>query len=241
MDEVSLFIPCMVDAFLPRIGEATYRLLKKLGKKPTYHENQTCCGQPAINSGYRTKGVQAAKHFIEVFENDPTIVCPSGSCVKTVRDQYPVLLKEDPCWAKRAGNVAAKTYELSEYIVDVLGIHDVGAGYHGKVAYHESCQTKRGLGICEQPKKLIQAVEGIELVELNKADSCCGFGGEFSFRFPDISAAIVKEKCDNFIASGADLLIMSEPGCLMNVDGYLARHHPGKKAKHLVDFLVNGF
>ncbi|MCP4751139.1 MAG: (Fe-S)-binding protein [Proteobacteria bacterium] len=239
MSEVSMFVPCSADLLLPEIGEAMFHLLRRLGKKPVYHEEQTCCGQPAVSAGYRGPAREAAKHFIEVFENDSVIVCPSGSCIHTVKHDYPRLLQDEAGWLKRAEKVASNIYELSEYLVDVLAAEDVGAVFEGKVAFHESCKNLRSLGISAQPKKVIQAVKGTELVPLNGAEVCCGFGGEFSFGFPEISEAMVKDKTDNFIASGADLLVLSEPGCLLNVAGYLKRHHPDRKAVHLVNFLVD--
>ncbi len=230
MNEVSMFIPCSADILLPEIGEAMFHLLRRLGKTPVYHEEQTCCGQPAFSAGYKKHAREAAKHFIAIFEKDDVIVCPSGSCIHTVKHEYPRVLENDPEWKGRAEKTASKIYELSQYIVDVLEVEDLGTVFEGKVAYHESCQNLRNLGIVEQPKKLIAAVKGMELVPLNGAETCCGFGGEFSFNYPSISEAIVTEKSDSFINSEADVLILSEPGCLLNVSGFLKRHYPEKKA-----------
>jgi L-lactate dehydrogenase complex protein LldE len=235
-----MFIPCTVDLFLPEVGEATYHLLKRLGVSPVYHEEQTCCGQPAINAGFVKQARDVAKHFIEVFGDDEAIVSPSGSCVCTVKYHYPELLCDEPSWLRRAEDLAARTYELSQYIVDVLGADDCGAAFSGKVAYHESCHILRGLGVSEQPKKLISKVKGAELVAMSFADSCCGFGGEFALNYPDISEAMVQQKCENYLASGADLLLLCEPGCLLNIGGYLSRNHPDKKVMHLAQFLANG-
>ncbi len=237
MKTISMFIPCLADLFLPRIGEATVTLLRRLGLDPIYHDAQTCCGQPAISSGHMDSAVKAAKHFIQIFEHDEIIICPSGSCVHTVKHQYPDLLKKEPEWAHRARRVGAKTYELSQFLVDILGTKDVGASFSGSAVYHESCKNLRRLGISDQPRKLIDAVKNTELLPLKEADVCCGFGGEFSIRFPDISEAIVAQKVQHFINSEADILVLSEPGCLLNVDGYLQRHHPEKKAMHLAELL----
>jgi L-lactate dehydrogenase complex protein LldE len=236
--DVSLFIPCTVDLFLPHIGEATVSLLRRGGVNPVYHPEQTCCGQPAINAGYQKEARQAAKHFIEVFGKDETVVSPSGSCVCMVKYHYPELLAEEPEWRRRAEDLAPRVYELSQYLVDVLKVEDLGASFAGKVAYHESCHILLGLGVSEQPKRLIQAVKGTQWVPLNAADSCCGFGGEFANHYPDISEAMVKDKADNYLASGADLLLLCEPGCLLNIGGYLSRNHPGKKVMHLANFLA---
>lgn len=237
MDNVSMFIPCSVDLLLPETGKSLYYLLKHLKKKPVYHGEQTCCGQPALSSGYLKKAVEAAKHFITVFEKDDVIVSLSGSCAHTVKYQYPKILKDHPDWLKRAQSVSGKIFDITQYIVDVLQIEEIGAKFSGKVAYHESCRILRGLGVSDQPVKLINGVENCELLPLNAADSCCGFGGEFSFNYPSISEAIVKEKSDNFINSGADLLLLADPGCLLNINGYLQKHHPGKRAMHIADFL----
>jgi len=238
MDTVSIFIPCTVDLFLPNIGEATVSLLRRAGVKPIYHIEQTCCGQPAINAGYREQAKKAAKHFIQVFGDDEKIVSPSGSCVCMVRYHYPELLVEEQEWRKRAEELSLRIYELSQYLVDVVKVEDVGASFEGKVAYHESCHILRGLGVSEQPKKLIRAVKGAQLVPLNAADTCCGFGGEFANHYPDISESMVRDKVENYLSSGADLLLLCEPGCLLNIGGFLSRNHPGKKAMHLASFLA---
>lgn len=240
MKQVSLFIPCLVDFLLPEIAEATLLLLRKLNLDPIYHQKQTCCGQPAVNAGYIKQARQAAMHFIDIFENDDMIVCPSGSCVVTVKYRYPELFQDNKEWLKKARQVGTKIFELSQFLVDVLKIEDVGASFRGQVAYHQSCQNYRSLGINDQPIKILQAVKEAELVPLNQADACCGFGGEFSVNFPAISEAMVKEKTDNFINSGADVLVLSEPGCLLNVNGYLNRHYPEKKAMHISSFLMSG-
>jgi len=236
--DVSLFIPCAVDLFLPHIGEATVTLLRRAGVNPIYHREQTCCGQPALNSGYRKEAKKAAKHFIKLFENDEVIVSPSGSCVCMVKHNYPELLGDEPEWFRRAAELSSRIYELSQYLVDVLHITDTGAVFHGKVAYHESCHILRGLGVSSQPKKLISAVKGATVVSMNQDDFCCGFGGVFANSYPEISGAMVQDKVQNYLESGADLLILCEPGCLLNIGGYLSRHHPGIEVMHLASFLV---
>jgi len=238
MKKVSLFIPCIVDLFLPEIGEATLQVLRRLGVDPLYHEAQTCCGQPAMNAGYRDQAKKAAKHFIDVFDDDDVIVSPSGSCVCMVKYHYPELLCDEPAWLRRAEELAGRIYELTQYIVDILGIEDVGASFNGKVTYHESCHVLRGLGVSEQPKQLIANVAGAEPVPLFAADFCCGFGGEFANNYHYISEEMVKEKTQHFINSGADLLVLCEPGCLLNIGGYLSRHHPDKKVMHVANLLA---
>ena len=238
MKKVSLFIPCTVDLFLPHIGEATVTLLRRLGVDPIYHEEQTCCGQPAMNSGYQREARKAARHFIRVFGEDEIIVSPSGSCVCMAKIHYPELFEKEPEWRRRAEELAPRLFELTQYLVDVLKVDDVGASFSGKVAYHESCHILRGLGVSVQPKKLLSAVKGTRLVPLTAAESCCGFGGEFANDFPDISESMVRDKVENYLASGADLLLLCEPGCLLNIGGFLSRNHPGKKAMHVASFLA---
>jgi len=238
MEAVSLFIPCTVDLFLPHIGEATVSLLRRVGVKPIYHKEQTCCGQPAINAGYREQAKKAAKHFIRVFGDDEKVVSPSGSCVYTVKYHYPGLLAEEPEWRRRAEELSPRVYELSQYLVDIRKVENVDTSFEGKVAYHESCHVLRGLGVSEQPKKLIRAVKGAQLVLLNAADSCCGFGGEFANHYPDISESMARDKVEDYLASGADLLLLCEPGCLLNIGGFLSRNFPGEKVMHLASFLA---
>jgi L-lactate dehydrogenase complex protein LldE len=238
MKEVSLFIPCTVDLFLPDIGKATVSLLRRAGVTPIYHGGQTCCGQPAMNSGYRDEAKTAAKHFIDLFGDDEAVVSPSGSCVCMVKHHYPELLSEEPEWFRRAAELAPRVYELSQYLVDVLRVDDTGAAFQGRVAYHQSCHILRGLGVSTQPEKLISAVKGAELIPMKDDDFCCGFGGEFANDYPDISEAMVQDKVQNYLESGADLLVLCEPGCLLNIGGYLSRHHPQRKVMHLANFLA---
>jgi len=166
------------------------------------------------------------------------VVCPSGSCIHTVKHRYPDLLQDEPEWLDRAEKLASRVFELTQYIVDGLGVEDVGGSFEGKVAYHESCQLLRGLGVSEQPKKLIGGVKGAELEPLNRAEACCGFGGEFASNYSEISEAMVSDKVENYIASGADVLLACEPGCLLNIGGYLSRNYPEKKVMHIACFLA---
>jgi L-lactate dehydrogenase complex protein LldE len=240
MNRISLFIPCLMDVLFPATAENALHLLRKVGCDPVYPEGQTCCGLMPFNGGHRKAAKRLARHFIEVFDHDEAVVCPSGSCVNMVRNRYPDLFCDEPDWLRRAEAVSGRTFELSEYLVDVLGVEGVGAVYEGKVAYHESCSLLYGLGVTEQPKRLIRAVKGTELVPMDLADVCCGFGGEFSHHYSEISEAMVADKVEAYIASGADLLVSGEPGCLLNLRGYLSRHHPHRRAVHLSDFLMSG-
>ncbi|HZJ84536.1 MAG TPA: (Fe-S)-binding protein [Syntrophomonadaceae bacterium] len=237
--QVSLFIPCTVDGLLVDIGKDMVNLMAKLGFNLNYHSEQTCCGQPAITAGYTEEAKKSAKRFIEIFENDEYVVSPSGSCVNTVKYEYAKILADEPDWSQRADNLAEKMFEFSQFMVDVAGKIDVAAQYAGKVAYHNSCHLLRGLGVKEQPIQMLNAVKDIELVPLDGAEVCCGFGGQFALKYPFISEAIVKNKVKKFIDSSAEILILADPGCLLNINGYLHRNHPDLKAMHLVSFLAN--
>jgi len=235
---VTLFIQCLVDGIYPEVGEAMVNIFRKLGIPMTCPTQQTCCGQPAFNSGYRREARIAAKRFIEIFETADTIVCPSGSCVTMVRHHYAELFKDDASWEQRARQVANKTYELTEYLVDILGVDDLGAHYNGKVTYHDSCHLLRSLRVQEQPRRLLRNVAGAEFVELYDSDKCCGFGGSFAVKYADISAAMVEDKVNNIIASGADTVVGCDMGCLMNIQGMLSRRGSDIKIMHIAQILA---
>jgi len=233
MNAVSLFVPCAVDLFLPSIAESTVTLLRRAGVDPVYHRGQTCCGQPAYNNGYLKEARKAARHFIELFGDDDVVVSPSGSCACTIKFHYPELFRDDPEWLKRAEDLAPRVY-----LVDVLKVEDFGATFEGRVTFHESCHNLRRLGISAQPRKLVAGVKGAEVVPMNQEDFCCGFGGTFANSYADISESMVQDKVENYLASGADVLLLSEPGCLLNIGGYVSRLHPHRKVMHLANFLT---
>jgi L-lactate dehydrogenase complex protein LldE len=235
---VTLFIQCLVDGIYPEVGEAMVNIFRRLGISVTCPTQQTCCGQPAFNSGYHREARIAAKRFIEIFETADTIVCPSGSCVTMVRHHYAELFKDDAPWQQRARYVADKTYELTEYLVDILGVDDLGAKYDGKVTYHDSCHLLRSLRVREQPRRLLRKVSGAEFVELYDSDRCCGFGGSFSVKYADISAALADDKVNNIIASGADTVVGCDMGCLMNIQGMLSRKGSDIKTLHIAQILA---
>jgi len=235
---VTLFVQCLVDGFYPEVGEAMVALFNRLGISMSCPVNQTCCGQPAFNAGYRKAARAAAKRFIEIFEEAEVIVCPSGSCVSMVKHHYPELFANDIKWFDRAVLVGRKTFELSQYLVDVFDIDDVGASYDGKVTYHDSCHLLRGLGVAEQPRRLIRNIKGANLIEMKDADKCCGFGGTFAVKYPQISVAMVDDKISNIIASGADTVTGCDISCLMNIQGRLSRIGSPVKTMHLVKLLA---
>lgn len=234
----TLFIQCLVDVMYPEVGLAMLKIFDKLGIPVDCPTEQTCCGQPAFNAGYRQQAKVAARRFIEIFENKEVIVCPSGSCVAMVRHHYPQLFDGEPPWQRRAEAVAAKTYELTQYLVDVLGIDELGARYSGKLTYHDSCHALRTLGIREQPRQLIAKVAGAELVEMNESERCCGFGGSFAVKYPDISTAMVADKADQIIATGADAVVGIDISCLMNIQGLLSRRKSPVKSVHIAELLA---
>lgn len=237
MKGISLFIPCAVDAVLVDIGKATVNLLTHLGFDLIYHEEQSCCGQPAFSAGHVQEGIKIAKRFIEIFENDEVIISPSGSCVATVKYTYPKILSNEGQWHHRAMALSAKVFELSQFLVDVAGIEDVNARFEGSLAYHKSCHVLRALGVEQPVERLLSKVRNATLVPLEFSEECCGFGGQFSLKYPLISEAMVSDKIKHFIASGAQVLLVSDPGCLLNLMGYVHRHHPGLQVEHLVKFL----
>jgi L-lactate dehydrogenase complex protein LldE len=237
--EIKLFIQCLVDGIYPEVGEAVVRIFRRLGLRVACPTDQTCCGQPAFNAGYRGQARIAAKHWIEIFEPAEVIVCPSGSCVNMVRHHYPELLRDEPQWLARLRKLAGRTFELTEYLVDVLGVEDLGAAYSGKITYHDSCHLLRGIGVREQPRRLLRRVAGAELVEMNGSDHCCGFGGAFAVKYPDISTAMVSEKVDHVIASGADTVVGCDMGCLMNIQGMLNRRRASIRVLHIAQILAS--
>ncbi|PIE68155.1 MAG: Fe-S oxidoreductase [Deltaproteobacteria bacterium] len=237
---VSLFIQCLVDGFFPEVGEAMVHILESLGLRTDYPADQTCCGQPAFNAGYRTEARRAARHFIEVFESSDRIVCPSGSCVHMVREYYPLLFETEPRWQHRAVAVAEKTFEFSEFLVDVLGVEDLGSRYAGRITYHDSCHLLRGISVGRQPRRLLKNIRGAEFIEMPESDRCCGFGGAFSVKYAEISTAMLENKVGCIVASGADLVVGCDAGCLMNIQGMLDRKGLGIKTMHISQLLARG-
>lgn len=236
---VSLFVPCLIDQFSPQAGVATVRLLRKLGLEVAYPEAQTCCGQPAFNAGYHEEATKLAERFIEIFSDAEYIVTPSGSCGSMVRVFYPSLpIHKD--LGPFLTEVRAKTYELSEFLVSVLGITDVGATFSARVTYHDSCHLLRELKVKDPPRLLIRNVRGIDFVEMGESESCCGFGGSFSVKFPEISTAMLEEKVNSIQKTGAEFVVANDTGCLMQMAGMLQRRRLPVKTLHLAELLSKG-
>ena len=237
-DRTTLFVQCLVDGIYPEVAEAVVQVFQRLGVAVDCPTEQTCCGQPAYNAGYHKEAARAARRFIEIFESAGVIVCPSGSCVDMVRHHYPELFVNNPAWRDRAEAISKKTFEFTEYLVDVLGVADLGASFSGRVTYHDSCHLTRRLGVKTQPRVLIAGVAGTEFVEMAESDRCCGFGGTFSVKYPDISAAILAEKVDRIIDTGADAVVGCDVSCLMNIQGMLSRRNVKIKTLHIAQLLA---
>jgi len=235
---VSLFIQCLVDSHYPEVAEAVTQVFDDLNVPLSYPDGQTCCGQAAYNNGYTAAARKAALHFFKVFEGAEVIVCPSGSCTHTVRKHYPELFKDNPELKRRAEEIAAKTYEFSEYLIDVLGVEELSSSFPARVTCHDSCHLTRGLGVRKQPRQLLHMVAGLELLEMEESDQCCGFGGTFSVKFPEISSALVEDKVERIVCSGADYVVGSDMSCLMNIAGCLHRRKENIKVMHIAQILA---
>ncbi|SFA50622.1 L-lactate dehydrogenase complex protein LldE [Parageobacillus thermantarcticus] len=234
--KVSLFVTCLVDLFHTNVGKATVELLERLGCEIDFPEAQTCCGQPAYNSGYVKEAKEAMKHMIRTFEHADYVVTPSGSCA-TMFKEYPRIFQGDREWEPKAKALADKTYELTQFIVDVLKVEDVGASLQGRATYHTSCHMTRLLGVKEAPFKLLKHVKGLEIVPLPNAHQCCGFGGTFSVKMGPISEQMVDEKIEHIEEINADYLIGADCGCLMNIGGRIERQGKPIKVMHIAEVL----
>jgi L-lactate dehydrogenase complex protein LldE len=234
--KVSLMVTCLGDALFPEAGMATVRLLRRLGIAVDFPGSQTCCGQPHFNSGYHDDARALARHTIRAFAESEIVVTPSGSCAAMVKLEYPELFHDDATWRERAVALAKRTYELSDFLVNVLKVDDVGARFDGRVTYHMACHL-RGLGLLAEPERLLRKVRGLELVALERADECCGFGGSFSVRYPDISGAMVSDKAAFVEKANVDTLVATDAGCLMNIAGCLRRRGCKTRTMHLAQVL----
>jgi len=230
-------ITCLGDVFFPDVGIATVQLLRRLGVEVDFPAAQTCCGQPHFNSGYHGDARILAQHTIQAFAGDQLIVTPSGSCAAMVKLEYPELFHEDLIWHGRAEDLAQRTHELSGFLVNILKIEDVGACYPAKVTYHMACHL-RGLGLQSEPERLLRNVRELEYVPLERADECCGFGGSFAVRFPEISGAMVRDKASLIEKTGAHTVVATDAGCLMNIAGCLRRRGNKIRAVHLAEILA---
>jgi L-lactate dehydrogenase complex protein LldE len=237
--QAQLFITCLTEQFFPGVLKRMVTLLEWLGVEVAFPEAQTCCGQPFFNTGYRTQARELARKWLAVFgQTDGYIVSPSGSCVDMVRHHFPHLFPPDSPEHRRAVEVAARTFEFAQFLVNELKVTDLGARFPRKVTYHASCHLLRGLGVREEPKLLLRKVQGLELIPLVGEETCCGFGGAFSVIYPEVSQAMMESKVRAIAGSGAEAVVACDAGCLMNIAGGLRRAKSPIRAMHLIDVLA---
>jgi L-lactate dehydrogenase complex protein LldE len=234
---VGLFVTCLVDLIRPSIGFAAVKLLEETGCSVAV-PRQSCCGQPAFNSGDRATAQEIAAQVVEAFAPFDYVVAPSGSCAGMLKVHYPELFRGDPNWQPRADALAAKTYELVQFLVAICGVRRTAACLDATATYHDSCSGLRELGVRDEPRLLLAGVSGLTLVEMRDATTCCGFGGTFCVKYPDISNAIVAKKAANIVATGADLLLAGDLGCLMNMAGKLSRQGAAVQVRHVAEVLA---
>lgn len=238
--DVSLFIPCLTDQVFPRTGMHMVRVLERVGLRVRYDPRQTCCGQPAFNTGYHAEAADMAVRFLDIFDRDGTdaIVVPSGSCASMVTVFYGDLLVLPEAYREKAARVRQRLCEFTSFLVDRLGVEDVGAVFHGRVTVHDSCHALRELGIARQPRRLLAHVRGLEIVEMTRPDTCCGFGGTFAVKHEGLSAAMAEDKADDIIATGADAVTGVDSSCLMQIGGMLRRKGSAIRTLHVADILA---
>jgi L-lactate dehydrogenase complex protein LldE len=234
--KVSLFITCVSDMIFANVGKNTVEILERLGCEVDFPTAQTCCGQPAYNSGYLQEAKQAMKQIMMAFQDSEYVVGPSGSCVGMLKE-YPAIFKGDPEWEQMAVELANKSYEITQFLVEVLGVIDVGSTFKGRVTYHPSCHMTRILGVKDAPQILLKNVKGVELIELPVKEDCCGFGGTFSVKNSEISQEMVKEKSKHVSETNADYLVGADMGCLMNISGRMRREGKNVKVIHITEIL----
>ena len=235
---VALFVTCLVDLFRPNVGFSAVALLEEAGCSVDVPPAQVCCGQPAYNGGDAKSAADIARQVIETFEGYDFVVGPSGSCMATIRIDYPKMFDGDSDWQKRANELAERSYELMSFLTDIAGATFAAPPFPAKVTYHDSCSGLRSLGIKEQPRTLLASAEGLSIVEMQDAETCCGFGGTFCVKYSDISNAIVSKKTENIETSGADLLLAGDLGCLMNMAGKLHRNGSPVLVYHAAEVLA---
>ncbi len=238
---VGLFVTCLVDMMRPGVGFAALRLLEEAGCSVTVPATQTCCGQPGWNSGDRPSAEALARKLIEEFSDCTHVVVPSGSCAGMLRAHYPELFRDEPLMLKEAQRLAARTFELSDFLVNVLRIDTVPGEFRGRLTYHDSCSGLRELGVKTQPRALLAMIPGAELREMSECETCCGFGGTFALKYGDISSQMADRKCDNIAASGADAVVLGDLGCMLNIEGRLRKRGDMKtRVLHFAEVLVAG-
>ena len=236
---VSLFVTCMVDQLFPRVGMAMAEVLERLGYRLDFPEDQTCCGQPAFNSGFRSEARTVARHFLDTFEKAECIVAPSGSCTAMVSHHYAELFDKEPETLARVHAIERRIWEFSTFLTDVAKVEDVGARLKGIATFHDGCHGLRELGIRAGPRRLLSHVRGLELREMEPAEECCGFGGTFSEKFAELSGAMAQSKIDSIARTGADTVVSLDPSCLMQIQGALSRTGSAIRTMHLAEVLAS--
>ncbi len=235
--KVSLFIPCLSEHLYPESALSMVKVLRHIGAEIDYVEGQTCCGQPAFNSGYHKDVIPLAERFIELFRDKQYVVAPSGSCVTMVRKFYHDLdIRQD--LIEERDQLAGKIFEFTEFMVDVARVDNLNGSFAHTVTYHDSCHLNRELGVVRQPRQLIRNIQNINFVEMEQPDICCGFGGTFSYKFADLSISMVERKCRYIEESGAEFCIGADSSCLMNIEGYLRKHKMKARTMHIADLLA---
>lgn len=235
---VQLFIPCFVDQLFPQTAFNMVKVLEKVGVEVKYNEEQTCCGQPAFNAGFRDESRDVCSKFLKDFSGSEYVVAPSASCVGFVRNYYGTLF-DNSSVHNEVRDLGKRIFEFSSFLVNVLGITDLGATLHGKATYHDSCAGLRECRIKEEPRKLLSRVNGLELLEMNDVETCCGFGGSFAVKFESISTAMADQKVNNALQTGADYIISTDLSCLMHLDGYIRHKGLPLRTMHIADVLAN--
>jgi L-lactate dehydrogenase complex protein LldE len=236
---VSLFVTCIVDQLCPQVGMAMADVLERLGYPLDFPESQTCCGQPAFNSGYRDEARKMARHFLKSFEASESIVVPSGSCASMVTHHFAELFEHDPETLARVHALAPRVHEFSAFLTGIAGVEDVGARFQDIVTYHDGCHSLREMGIYDAPRRLLANVRGLELREMEPAGECCGFGGTFAVKFAELSGAMARAKVEAILRTGARTVVSADPSCLMQIQGALSRAGSAVRAVHLAEVLAN--
>jgi L-lactate dehydrogenase complex protein LldE len=235
---VALFVTCLVDLYRPSVGFAALRLLEQAGCQVEVPHTQTCCGQPAFNTGDRGTARDIARAVVDAFQGYDHVVAPSGSCAGMIAHHYPSLFDDDPGYRAKAEALAGRTHELVSFLVDVMGMERVAASYGDRVTYHDSCSGLREMGVKAQPRRLLDTVQGLSLTEMADPEICCGFGGTFCVKYPDISTRMVTDKCRDIAATGAGTLLAGDMGCLLNMAGRLKREGSAVKVRHVAEVLA---
>lgn len=238
--KASIFITCICDGMFPRVGEAMVRVLEKQGVSLDFPPDQTCCGQPALSSGYWDDARDVARSFIDSFRNSEMIVTPAGSCLTAIKEFYPVLFEKDQKYLALSKELIQKTHEFSEFLVEVLQVTNVNASFPYKVTYHSSCHPRRFLGVDKYVYALLKDVAQLDFVPLAHEGQCCGFGGTFSVKMPEISESMVNAKVEDILATGADVVVGTDLSCLMNIDGRLRKQGAKVRVMHIAELLDEG-